>query len=740
MKLRSFFLVVIFIFWGTITIPLGSNASAKPVRTENVTSELISETIEISPGQTFWVGLHQILKPHWHTYWKNPGDSGEQTEIFWKLPEGFSASEIYWPTPKRIVVEHLTNFGFEDEYVLLSQITAPANLSPGKTFKLQALAQWLVCEDICIPEQADLSLTLTVTSGIPATDPIWAELIENAVAQQPQRVSWAPILDFVDDRLTLGIEDKSLGEQVSAGNLTDIFFYPEQEGLIDNAAPQLLRTGRDGIFIELEPGFEVTDASDIEKLKSIKGVLVLNDKTGKKEGSSTSRTSFQIAATLGQLNSADIGSLVASAPSENGPANLSLIQAILFGILGGLILNLMPCVFPILSMKALNFAQKADKELSAVRAGGLAYTLGVILSFLILASILFSLRAAGDQVGLGFQLQSPTFVAVLAYLMFLIGLNLSGVFEIHGITSVGSRLADHSGLTGSFFTGVLAVIVATPCTAPFMAAALGFTLTQPVYIGLLVFFSLGFGMALPYLALTFSPTLIRLLPKPGPWMETFRQVLAFPMYATAAWLVWVVSSQIGQIGLGQILTGFVILGFAAWLLQKMQATSQTSAHPASTLAIFIAIGGAIALASFAGQDRIIASRPAGKISQSQIAYQPYSVDQFNILRAQGTPLFVNFTADWCITCKVNEKIALNTEPVVTALTENGYIAIKGDWTSKDAAISKALNNFGRIGVPLYVIYPEGVKSEPIILPQILSESLVLSHLRKNGSNKLYSAK
>lgn len=720
-------------------------ASAQPVETDNVSSELISDVIEFTPGQTFWLGLHQVVRPHWHTYWQNPGDSGEPTAIDWQLPEGFDVSAFHWPLPKRIDVAHLTNFGHDGDYVLLSQITAPPDIAPGTSVTINGHARWLVCEEICIPEEAQLSLTLTAAAS-PSVNPVTAPLIEDALMELPQPAALDPVLGLRDDgQLVLSIADADLRRRVQAGDITNAFFYPVTDGIIDNAADQPLHLGPNGISLALEKGYELSNAGNLDAWPSIHGVLVFNDSP---QSGAAPREGLTVTAIAGTPIAAAWGPLVTdrtppSSPPNNGASNnsapnssvkapgLSLVQAVVFGIIGGLILNLMPCVFPILSVKALNFAHKADKELGAVRAGGLAYAAGVILSFLVIASIIFTLRSAGEGLGLGFQLQSPWFVSLLAYLMVLIGLNLSGVFEFGGATNLGSRLASAPGLFGSFFTGVLAVVVATPCTAPFMGAALGFTLTQSYATGLLIFASLGLGLALPYLILCFSPKLIRLLPKPGPWMQTFRQVLAFPMYATAAWLIWVLSAQVSQLGLGWALTGLILVGFAAWLWQRAQTASSTGWKAAglagvavSAIAVFILVQTAAGTATTVPAP----ARTQAAAKEAAIPYQAYSAAAVQQARAQGSAVFLNFTADWCITCKVNEARALNKPRVIEALSAYGVVPFKGDWTNKDADIAQTLSDFGRLGVPLYVLYPQGTAGEPVILPQVLSEKTVLAAL------------
>ncbi|MCX7356482.1 MAG: thioredoxin family protein, partial [Alphaproteobacteria bacterium] len=398
---------------------------------------------------------------------------------------------------------------------------------------------------------------------------------------------------------------------------------------------------------------------------------------------------------------------------------------LLLAFAGGLILNLMPCVFPILSMKAVGLVRLADKERRVAHAHGLIFGAGVIVSFAVLAGVLIALRSGGAAVGWGFQLQAPWFVLFLSYLMFALGLNLSGIFRIGGgFVGAGGALAAKPGKTGAFFTGVLAVLVATPCTAPFMGVALGFALAQPALPALAVFLALGAGMAAPYVLLSLSPALLRRLPKPGPWMERFRQLLAFPMYATAAWLVWVLAQQSPVSGIALALGGFILIGFAVWLVRQMDGSRHAWRAAYAVLAA-VALGGALSTLHFV--EASAAPSPVGR-AVSMADAEPWSAARVEALRAEGRPVLVNFTAAWCITCLVNEKAALSTGSVQNILKSKNIAYLKGDWTRQDLAITAALASFGRSGVPLYVLYPPG--GEPIILPQILTEGGVLEELNR----------
>jgi thiol:disulfide interchange protein len=408
-----------------------------------------------------------------------------------------------------------------------------------------------------------------------------------------------------------------------------------------------------------------------------------------------------------------------------------LIALMMLAILGGLILNLMPCVFPVLSIKAISLVAQAKTHPAAVRAKGLMFAAGVIASMLLLAGVLLGLRAGGEEIGWGFQLQSPLFVTFMVYLLLAVGLNLSGVFEVGGgLAGVGDSLTHGDGLRASFFTGVLTTLVATPCTAPFMAAAVGAALTQSPVMALCIFAALGVGLSLPYLALSFAPWLRRALPKPGAWMDTMKQIFAFPMYASAAWLLWVLAQQTSSLGLGAALAGALLVAFAAWAYQKSKgstAVGRLTAIVTAAAAVLLAIALPVRLASVASAAAPAAAPVAAAASSGEESWQPYDAARVQALEASGAPLLVNFTASWCLTCLVNERNAFADPAVLKVFRQKGITLMKGDWTNRDTAITQALAHFGRAGVPLYVVYNgKPGSSEPVVLPQLLSAGVVES--------------
>ncbi|WP_293084704.1 protein-disulfide reductase DsbD domain-containing protein [Moorena sp. SIO3H5] len=684
----------------TALLPIAP-ASANPVQTENVEVQLISEVINIQPGTPFWVGLHFNINPGWHTYWRNPGDSGLGATLKWTLPPGFEVGDIVWPYPQRLPLEPLMNFGYEEEVTLLSQITPPANLATPDALQLRVKADWLVCEVNCIPEEGTFNLTLPITSRPPLVNQNWAQVFEQARQTLPKPSPW---------QVTVTIEPKDLTLQVDApemeeAQIQEVTFFPHQDGIISNPAPQIAELNQDGITLRLQRGY-------LRKLDPITGVLVIRE--------SLDNQSVVQAFTIEAAVSNEIGK---TAPTPTQPR----WEVLLLALLGGIILNLMPCVFPVLSLKALNIVQKSQKSPKQVRRHAIAFTAGILVSFTVVASVLLILRSLGQQIGWGFQLQSPVFVTLMAYLMFAVGLSLSGVFIFGAsIMGIGQRLTTRSGYIGEFFTGVFATVVATPCTAPFMATALGVALTQSVPIAIAIFEMLGLGLALPYLAISFTPGLQRILPKPGAWMETFQQLLAFPMYAATAWLIWVLAQQTGTNGLAAALAGLILIAFATWLHQKTRLLPPLGKHLGSICAL-VALGFSLSLA------QISTTTPAPlTYNQNQgIKWQPYTAQRLVKLRQSGNPVFLNFSASWCITCLVNDRVALNQPETIAAFESKKIALLKADWTNRDPAITKALESFGRSGVPLYVLYPgDSEFTEPIILPQILSPEQVQRAIKK----------
>ena len=682
--------------------PAAFALSGNTVATDNVKARLVGETSAIAPGQSFWVALEFDIRDGWHTYWRNPGDSGQATKLTWQLPPGFTAGDIVWTTPHRFEIPPLVNYGYAKHAVHLVNVTAPKVLPVGTPVVLSAKASWLVCSDVCIPEDASLQLKLPVGAQPGAADPADAALFASARGELPSAELAATTARIRNGRLVI-----ALGKEWGATlpQIKSLAFFPYDDGGIEYAAPQTLSRGENAVELDMKLGYQPPKGG------TIRGVLLATEQSG----SDTVTVPMEIAASF--TGAGDAGD------ARNASASLPALM--LFAILGGLILNLMPCVFPVLSIKAIGLVEQAKKHPAAVRAKGMVFALGVISSMLCLAAVLLALRSGGEQIGWGFQLQSPLFVTFLVYLLLAVGLNLSGVFEVGGgLAGVGDGLTQGDSYRASFFTGVLTTLVATPCTAPYMAFAVGAALTQPPMAALGIFAALGFGLALPYLLLSFAPWMRRALPKPGAWMDTLKQVFAFPIYASAAWLLWVLAQQTSSFGLGAALAGAILIAFAAWAYQKSKSSStggRVTALATAALAVLLALVLPVRFADVAAASPSVSAGGAHAADQ----WQPYDAAEVAKLSAAGQPLLVNFTASWCLTCLVNERNAFADSAVQEIFRSRRVTLMKGDWTNRDPAITRALASFGRAGVPLYVVYnSKSGSSEPVVLPQLLTASVV----------------
>ena len=662
------------------------------VERDHIKVELVAEVDAIVPGQSFRAGLRLRPDEGWHTYWINPGDSGLPTTLDWRLPESFSAAAIDWPYPQALPIGHLVNYGYEGEHLLPVTIAAAQDLAPGDAVTLIVHAAWLVCEEICIPGDATLALDLSVAGNAEDRSSRHADLFARTEQRIPEVVDWPARFNTEGGRLSVQVIPEEVGVE------GDWSFYAMIENLVEHAEPPVIISEDGQVLISQSLSPWMTGLPD-----ELPFVLVDH----------ASEQAWQIHAAAGELISG--GAL--GNPSRPGWA-----LAVFLALAGGVLLNLMPCVFPVLSIKAMSLVSGAGHD---QRTHGLAYTAGVVASFAALAGLLLALRAGGEAIGWGFQLQSAWFVTLLIYILFALGLSLSGLFDFATrLMGVGQGLTEKGGARGSFFTGVLACVVASPCTAPFMGAALGAAVFMPWPLAISVFIALGLGLALPMLLLSFSPALARLLPKPGPWMETFKQAMAFPLYLAVAWLLWVLARQTDATGLALVLSGMVALAFALWLSGK-RARGETLAvarHVAVGLSLIFV---AATLASTARMDGIGSDRPADAFWES------YSAERLDELRSErDSSVLVNMTADWCITCLVNERMALNTQAVREAMTDHDVIYMKGDWTRRDPAITEYLSKYDRNGVPLYVLYPRN-GDKPQVLPQVLTPQIVIQALERS---------
>ena len=665
------------------------------------------------------------MEEGWHSYWKNPGDSGEPTSINWSLPDGFEAGAIQWPFPHRIDASMLTSYGYSDEVLLLTTLTPPEDLEPGTSVTLDARPKWLICADICLPAHSDVELTLPVTASSP--DPgMEADAIAQSRAKLPKTVdTWTVQAARSSGSYTLALSPTDNREP----DLEGAQFYPSEEQVLDHAAPQPVSQQGTTYLLALQQSSYASSPAD-----SLQGVLVAPE--GQSWDADGTVRAMKVDVAVDSVLTG-VAANLSEAQNAGGGSSLSLAWALLFAFAGGMLLNLMPCVFPVLSVKILGFAEQSGEDPGAMRRHGALFAAGVLVSMWMLAGVLLALRAAGSEIGWGFQLQSPTFIALMALLFVAIGLNLMGAFEVGtSLMNWGGRMqgaSPSSGGTGTFLTGVLATVVATPCTAPFMGAALGLALTLSTAGAVLIFTALGAGMALPYVGLSMAPGLLDRLPDPGAWMETLKQFFAFPMWATAVWLVWVFGQQTGNGAVALLLFGMLLLGMAAWVINRWSAPQLSRAAMIATrgLVVLMVVGAVAAGVIGAGYDRSAAasgsSVNASAASEGASAWTTYSPETVESLRADGRPVFVDFTAAWCLTCQVNERTVLNTEEVQQAFDARNVALVKADWTNRDSTIARALESHGRSGVPVYVLYP-GDGSGPTLLPEVLTKDIVLNAL------------
>lgn len=669
MRKLSVFIQVLFLCIAPVVAPMAMEEG------RNTALALIADKSAVVPGEEITLSVETDIREHWHVYWENPGDSGEKLSLTWDLPKGFEAGDIQWPVPKRLPYGPLLNFGYEDHASFLVHVKAPKKI-PAKEVTLKARAEILVCEEICIPEFEDLSLTLPVAQAAASAN---ESVFKEARSHLPMKV---------ETNATFHQENGQFVFNANLFGFKPVAMFPAEWGLIDNAADQDVKNERDAATVTVKRGDR-----NMDKLETVRFVLV-NDK-----GQGTEVVATQGAPILQPEGAPD------SAAPEKSESGIGVAQAFLFAILGGLLLNLMPCVFPVLSMKTLALVQLNEQERTHSQKAALAYTAGILVSFAIFAVGLLALRGAGEAVGWGFQLQSPVIVTLLAWVTAAIGFNLLGLFDVRGFGNLGAKLANGTGLTASFFTGVLAAIVATPCSAPFMAGALGAALTQPPVVATAIILALGFGLALPFLIISFVPSVARHLPRPGAWMEHFRQFLAFPMFAASVWLVWVAAGQIGADSIWIVLGGWLVIGLLIWI-GRFLPNLWTRLF---TLAFWLALVG------------LLVALPMAEAPQRAEPHHVFSEEVLKDAVAEKRPVFVYMTAKWCVTCLLNERVAIDTPETQKMFADTNTLVLKGDWTNYDQAITDYLTKHGRQGVPLYVLYNEGRET---VLPQLLTPAIV----------------
>jgi thiol:disulfide interchange protein len=680
--------------------------------------QLVVPASALTAGGPADAGLYFKLEPGWHVYWKNAGDSGEPPRMKWTLPDGISAGPLQFPVPKRLPLGPLMDFGYEDEVLFPFQLKVAANAKSGPAV-LHAKVDWLVCREVCIPGKAELETVRTVAPEAPkgaTVDPdgqLYARL-SNRVPPGPP-----PTFKAGFERTATGFRLTLLTGQKE----TQASFFPADQNVLDNPATQKLTPTAKGLTLDLKK-----DANLTTNPAQLRGVIELSNgrayDIAAPAGAPAAAIDKNTGETAAAASAANTASPVNSAPSPSPnqqEATPGLARIVGLAFLGGLILNLMPCVFPVLFLKGLALMQSGAEERHRLRTHGLVYTAGILVSFWVLVAVLLGLRSAGARLGWGFQFQSPIFLSLMAGLLFFLALSLAGQFEIGlSLTSAGGSLAAKQGYTGSFFTGVLAVIVATPCTAPFMGVAIGYALAQPGAATFAVFTALALGLAAPYAALTLQPAWTRILPKPGAWMEVLRQAISVPIFATVIWLAWVLANAYGAAVLAALLAGFLLIAIAGWFLGRWPAQRW------STIMAALILVGFIGLSAWAPKN-LAAAAPSSSARSGE--WEPWSAETVSRYQSQGRPVFVDFTASWCLSCQVNERVALTTPEVRKAFADANVALLRADWTQHDEAIAQTLASLGRNGVPVYALYVPG-EASPRLLPEVLTPGIVTDALNK----------
>lgn len=744
--LAAIFLIAISTLWTSANAQTGFSSSAPAEqRTEQVHARLLAHApqgvpLGLAPEQAaqqpVWVGLQITHAPEWHTYWKNPGDSGLPTELQWTLPPGVMAGDVAWPLPRKIPIGHLANYGYEDTVLLPVPLTITPAYQPGAladAMEIKLKATWLVCRQECIPQEGEFALKLPLRSSTA----LHGAAFDAALAAQPAALPGAHSVTLQDGGQRLAVRVQGLPEALRGQTL---HVFPETPNVITTAAalaapgapsdkPLDARTWSQAWDGDVWTANLPVSPERAESPAMMPLVLVAENGQGWRAEAPVQGQWPAVAApaVISPELEAALQANAASAPpavDANTSATTSVpaatfAWALLGAFIGGLALNLMPCVFPVLAIKVMGFASHGQNQ-RAHRLSGLAYTAGVLLSFMALGALMLALRAAGEQLGWGFQLQSPAVVAALAVLFTVIGLNLAGVFEFgHFLPSrVAAMQARHPVLDAGL-SGVLAVAVASPCTAPFMGASLGLAMGLPAWQALAVFAAIGLGMALPYLAASFWPAVARWLPRPGAWMDTFRKFLAFPMFGTVVWLLWVLGQQSGIDGAGALLALLVALALLLWTLGLRGRARLALAPLALALGGFLLWGVGPHVTRAAPVEA--ASAPAA--GQAAARWQPWSPQAAQAALAEGRPVFVDFTAAWCVTCQYNKKTTLSNAQVLAALDAAGVQTLRADWTRRDAAITAELQKLGRAGVPVYVLQAPG--QPPVVLSEVLSAADVM---------------
>lgn len=701
----------------SLTNANGNGPVSAVVQTEQVRAELVAHAPQgIDAGKTVWVGLRLTHQPHWHTYWKNPGDSGLPTQVQWTLPQGVTAGDIAWPAPEKIAIGSLANFGYEGTVLLPVQLTiGPGFKGSGALGDLEVKlnASWLVCRQECIPQDGDFVLRIPARGSMA----VHGAAFEAALASAPKAHAGAATARIANGALQLQVaglpaawQGKALTALPETGEVAESNLVPsDKDKVSDNTAAPATQSWNGGTWTATMPLSAQRSASP-----SMLPVVLIAGKESLRVEMPVSGT-WPAPASGGHVAAAPTAP-TASAPADAGAWMLALGAA----MLGGLILNLMPCVFPVLAIKVLGFAGHAGQSARAQRLQGVAYTAGVVLSFMALGGLMLALRAGGEQLGWGFQLQSPGVITVLAVLFTLLGLNLVGLLEIGNILPSGlASMQFRHPVADAFLSGVLAVAIASPCTAPFMGASLGYAIALPAGQALGIFAALGLGLALPFLVASWVPQIGHWMPRPGPWMVQLRGFMAFPMWATVVWLLWVLGHLSGVDGAASLLALLLLLALLAWSLSLVGRARWIFAG--------ISIAAGAMLAGTIGHNIFKLEDTAPAPATGAAAWQPWTAELVQAELAQGRPVFVDFTAAWCITCQYNKKTTLANADVLSDFTAKKVTLLRADWTRRDPTITQALAALGRTGVPVYVLYQAG--KAPVVLSELISVGEVRSALR-----------
>jgi len=693
---------------------------------------LVADQQTLTPGSSFRLGVHFKPEPGWHIYWKNPGDSGLAPRFAWESSGGIAVDAPLWPYPKKIEVGPLVNYGY-DEVLLPFPATFSAPPPRATSTTVTVSMQYLVCKDECLPGEAQLELTLPIskTASAPSESERLFAIAEKNIPTALERVSIA--VEEQQDRIIVALIP--LEPRFFPAAIT---FFPEDPRVISNSAPQEVSLDSGALRVSLK-----RDPNRRDSIRRLRGVLY--SPQGWSE--SGEPKAIEIDTNPDGDDSGEAHRSVRDAtntPTYAGGDTVGFFAAILFAILGGLILNVMPCVFPVLSIKILSFIQQAGHEPRKIKAHGIAFSAGVVVSFWVFAGVLLVLRAGGEQLGWGFQLQSPAFVAAMIFILFGLGfLFLSDIALGSSIQRIAGKAKISTTYAGSFFNGALATAVATPCTGPFMGSALAATLTLSAFENLLIFTALGVGMSLPYLLIAFKPALLQRLPRPGTWMENFKQLMAFPLFASVVWLARVFARQMGLEGAGldlvtDLLWGLLTVGFAFWLiLRAREASSPLTQRAIRALALALFVVGFIK--GLPSSKEVEGTRSRACLANEAttadpdkfgLIWEPYSEARLASLMAQGRSVYLDFTAEWCITCQVNEGIVFSSSDVRALIVQKNVALMKGDWTTKSPSITAALRRYGRNGVPLNVIINKGKQESAVVLPNILTPGIVIAELER----------